>query len=113
MLQHRTSRSSRWLRENRLRIALGIAIVEGAAVAFGAVSRWLAFAVAITLIALYFGVGRKLVSDTLRQVTWTAALSQVLVMLVPLVLVVFSVVALVAIGILAAIALLALVADRR
>jgi predicted regulator of amino acid metabolism with ACT domain len=113
VLEHRTSRSGRWLRENRLRIALGIAIVEGAAVAFDAVSGWIAFAIALAVIAFYFAVGRNVVSDTLRQVSWTAALSQVLVMLVPLVLLVVSVAALIAIGILAVVALVALVADRR
>jgi hypothetical protein len=113
VLEHQTSRSGRWLRENRLRIALGVAIVEGAAVAFDAVSGWIAFAVALAVIAFYFAVGRTFASDTLRQVSWTAAFSQVLVMLVPLVLLVVGVAAVIAIAVVAVVALLALVADRR
>jgi hypothetical protein len=113
VLEHRTSRTGRWLREHRLRIGLGVAIFEGAAIAFDALSAWLAVAIAIAVIAFYFAAGRKFVSDTLRQLSWTAALSQVLVMLVPLVLIVFTTVVLLAVGILAAVALLALVADRR
>jgi hypothetical protein len=113
VLEHRTSRTGRWLREYRLRIALGIAIVEGAAVAFDALSGWLAALIAVAVIGFYFAAGRKFVSDTLRQASWTAALSQVLVLLVPALLFVLGAVALIGLGILAVVALLALVADRR
>jgi hypothetical protein len=113
VLEHRTSRPGRWLRENRLRIALGVAIVEGAAVAFDVISGWLAIAIALAVIAFYFFVGRRLISDTFRQASWTAALSQVLVMLVPLLLFVVGTLVILAVGIIAILALVALFADRR
>ena len=103
----------RWLRVNRMRIALAIAIVEGAAVVFDAISGWVAAVVAVAVIAFYFAAGRRFASDTFRQASWTAALSQVLVLLVPLLAFVLGAVALLAIGVLAAVALLALIADRR
>ena len=113
VLEHRTSRSGRWLREYRLRIALGIAILEGAAIAFDAVAVWLALVLAIGIVAFYFAAGRNFVSDTLRQASWTAAFSQVLVMLVPLLLFVVGTIVILAIGIVAVLILFALFADRR
>ena len=113
MLEHRTSRPGRWLRENRLRIALVVAILEGAAVVFDVLSGWLAIAIALGVIGFYFFVGRRLVSNTFREASWTAALSQVLVMLVPLLLFVVGTLVILAIGILAVVALIALFADRR
>jgi hypothetical protein len=113
VLEHRTSRPGRWLRENRLRIALLVAVLEGAAVAFDVLSAWLAIAIALAIIAFYFFAGRRLVSNTLREASWTAALSQVLVMLVPLLLFVVGTLVILAVGIVAVVALIALFADRR
>jgi hypothetical protein len=113
VLEHRTSKPGRWLRENRLRIALILAMVEGAAVAFDALSAWLAIAIALAVLAFYFFVGRRLTSNTLREATWTVALSQVLVMLVPLLLFVVGTLVILAVGIVAVVALIALFADRR
>jgi len=112
-LPHRTSRASRWLREWRFRLALWIAVVEGLLVVFDVVSGWAALLVGAIVLLFYFAVGRQLRSDTLRQVSWIAALSQVLVAFVPVLALVVGVVAILAVAILALIALAALLSDRR
>jgi hypothetical protein len=113
VLEHRTSKPGRWLRENRLRIALLVAVVEGAAIAFGVLSGWIAIAIGLAVVGFYFFVGRRLLSNTFREASWTAALSQVLVMLVPLLLFVVGTLVILAVGIIAVLALVALFADRR
>ena len=82
-------------------------------VVFDVISGWLALGIAAAVIAFYIFVGRGLRSGLGRQASWTAALSQVLVALVPVLVFVVGAVAIVAIGILAVLGLAALVADRR
>jgi hypothetical protein len=114
VVEHGTTRTGRWLRARRIRIALWIAVIEGIIVAFAHdVSRWTVVAIAIPLLALYVVWGRNAGSDTVRQVTWIAGASQSLAVVV----VVFSFfipwLALIIAGIFAGIALLFLLADRR
>ena len=73
----------RWLLEHRLKIALGIAAVEGVAAVAGAIPWWVVLSLAIGAVGLYVGVGRERKSVEVRTVTWIAAVSQVLVVLVP------------------------------
>ncbi len=47
VVEHGSSRSGRWLRRNRIRIALWTAVVEAALVLFGVIPKWPAFLVAI------------------------------------------------------------------
>jgi hypothetical protein len=112
-LEHGTSRTGRWLRSRRLRIALWIAVVEGIAIVFDVISGWIALLIAAIVIAFYLLVGRELRQDTVRQTSWIAAMSQALVALVPVLVFVIGAVALIAVAILAVIALVALFADRR
>jgi hypothetical protein len=112
-LEHGTSRSGRWLRARRLRIALWIAVIEGIAVVFHAISGWLALTIAAIVIAFYLFLGRELKQDTLRQSSWIAAMSQALVALIPVLVFVIGAVALIAVALLAVFALVALFADRR
>jgi hypothetical protein len=65
------------------------------------------------VLAFYVLVGRTSSSGTLRQTTWIAAASQVMVALVPLLLIVATTVAIIAVGLLAVLALVFLLADRR
>jgi hypothetical protein len=114
VVEHGTTRTGRWLRARRIRIALWIAVVEGIIVAFAHdISRWTVIAIAIPLLALYVVWGRNAGSDTVRQVTWIGGASQSLAVVV----VVFSFfipwLALIIAGIFAGIALLFLFADRR
>ncbi len=112
VLEHRESRPNRWLRENRLRIAFGIAIVETVLIVANVLQwRW-ALLLAGLVFAFHFFVGRKIRYESLRQVSWTAAISQTLPVLVPILLVVVG--TLFVLGILvAAIVVLALVVFGR
>ncbi|HZQ15437.1 MAG TPA: hypothetical protein VFA82_01565, partial [Gaiellaceae bacterium] len=82
-IEHGSSRSSRWLRERRLRITLAIAAVEGLVYLLGALSWWLVVLLAAVAVLLWLYAGRTTRSDSLRQLTWIFACSQVLVLLVP------------------------------
>jgi len=113
VLEHRSTPGGRWLRARRLRIALGIAVVEGLLVVLEAIDWWLALVIAAVLIAFYLVAGRDLRWYTLRQVSWIAAASQALVVLVPVLVVVISWLAIVALAVLAVVALVLLLADRR
>src|SRR5919106_2821915 len=112
-MEHGTSRPSRWLRAWRFKLALWIAVVEGLLVVFDVISGWVALAVGAILVVFYFWVGRGLRWDTLRQASWIAALSQVLVAFVPVLAFVLGVLALLAVAVLALVALAFLLADRR
>jgi hypothetical protein len=112
-LPHGTTRSGRWLREWRFRLALWIAVVEGLLIVFDVVSGWVALLVGAVLVIFYFSVGRGVRWDALRQVSWVAALSQALVAFVPVLAFVVGVLAILAVAVLALVALAALLADRR
>jgi hypothetical protein len=113
-IEHRTTRTGRWLRARRVRIALWIAVIEGIVVALSKdFSRWTLFAIAIVVLALYVFFGRNAQSDTLRQSSWIAGASQALVVLVTiLALYILPLIALVMAGVFAAVALLFLFSDR-
>jgi hypothetical protein len=113
VLEHRSSAGGRWLRAHRLRIALGIAVVEGLLVVLDVVDWWVALVIAAAAIVFYLAVGRDVRSYSVRQASWIAAASQALVVLVPVLVVVVSWLAIVALAILAVVALLLLFADRR
>ena len=68
MIEHGTSRTGRWLRPRRTRIALWIAVAEGILVAFlHDFTKWTVIIVAIPLILLYMFWGRTARSDTARE----------------------------------------------
>jgi hypothetical protein len=113
VLEHGTSRSGRWLRENRVRLALGIAVVEGVLVAFDVIDWIPALLVAALLVLFYFAYGRKLRWDWAREATWVAATSQVFVALVPVLVIVVGTLALIGVAVIAVVALVLLFADRR
>jgi hypothetical protein len=112
-LEHGTTRTGRWLRARRVRIALWIAVAEGVLVLLDQIPGWLALLVGAAVLAFYAFVGREITSDTGRQVSWIAALSQVFVALVPVLLFFVGALAVLALAILAVVALIALFADRR
>jgi hypothetical protein len=113
VIEHQSSRTGRWLKARRIRISLWIAVLEGLVVAFEKdFSRWTVIIVALPLLALYLVWGRTASSDTLRQISWIAAASQSLAVVVVILSFVLAWLALVIAGIFAAIALLFLLADR-
>ena len=112
-LEHGGTRSSRWLRRYRTRIAFWVAVIEGILLVFGAISRWGALLVAVLIIVGYFAFAVRFRSLLARDIAWIAAVSQALVALVPVLVIVVGTVALVAVGILAIVALVVLFGDRR
>jgi hypothetical protein len=113
VVEHGSTRSGRWLRRHRLRVALWVAVLEGLLVLVGVIPRWPAVGVAVLLVAFYVLVGRKLTTDAARQLSWIGAVSQVLVALLPLLLALLTMIAIIALVVLAAIALALLFLDRR
>jgi hypothetical protein len=112
-VEHGSSRTGRWLRARRVRIALWIAVVEGIIVALAHdVSRWTVVAIAIPILALYVIWGRSARSYTARQLAWIAGASQALAVVVVIMAFILSWLALLMAGIFAAIALLFLFSDR-
>jgi len=73
------SKTGRWLRERRTKIALSIAALEAILVAiFHDVSRFTVFVLAAIAVVTYFYGGRRTRSDTFRQTSWIFAVSQLL-----------------------------------
>jgi hypothetical protein len=109
----RTSRTGRWLFERRLKIALGIAVLEGILVAVEKdFSRWTVIIISAPIIAFYLFAGRALESDTGRQVSWIAAASQAFAVILCVVALVIGAFVLIIAGVFAAIALILLFGER-
>jgi hypothetical protein len=113
VLEHGTSRTGRWLRENRIRLALAIAISEGVLVAFEVINGWAALIVALLLLFFYFTYGRGLRWDWAHEASWIAATSQAFVALVPVLVIIIGTLALIGVAVIAAVALVLLFSDRR
>src|SRR6188472_2909391 len=81
-IEHGESSSARWLRERRLRIALLIAFVESLLVLTSDHGwRYVAIAALVATLAYWFGGRRR--PGVVYDITWIAAFSQVLALLVP------------------------------
>lgn len=114
IVDHNSSKLSRWLRAHRLRFALWIAVVEAILVAiFHDVTKWTVIGLAVIACAVYFGAGRNARSDSFRQVSWIFAASQVVAVIAAIVafVVIWGVV--IAIIAFALVALFLLFTDRR
>jgi hypothetical protein len=101
-----------YLAERRIRLSLGIAVVEGLLVVTNVVPQWAVFVVAIAAAAYWYWWGRNSNSLMVRQASWIFAASQIFVLLVPLFFIFFKTVAYVALAILAVVALVFLFTDR-
>ena len=113
-IEHGSTRTGRWLRERRLKIALWIAVAEGLLVALSSdVSRWTVIIVAILAIALYAAAGRTTRWDAGRQISWILAASQALAVVVTILSWIVVWTALLLVVIFAVIALVILFSDRR
>jgi hypothetical protein len=109
-----SSRAGRWLRERRLKLALGIAVFEGIVVALrGDVSRWTVVAIAALVLIIYTLVRQNVRWDAARQLLWIVAASQVLAVLVVIMAFIVGAVALVLVALFALVALAYLVSDLR
>ena len=107
------NRFGRALRENRLRIALILALFEGVLVLVGEIPWWSVVLVAVVAVALYVSGGRKARGEGLREASWIFAVSQVAVVLVPALALVLTAFAVMALVLLAVVALVVLLRDRR
>jgi hypothetical protein len=108
------TRIGRWLRERRLRIALWVAAIEGLIVALTPdLTKWTVIIIGAIVLAFYVVAGRNMSWDVARQLSWIAAASQALAVLVVIFAFVLKLVAIVAIVILAIVALVYLFSDRR
>jgi hypothetical protein len=113
-IDHDTSRTGRWLRASRLRIALWIAVLEAVLAAFTHdVSRWTIVALAAIFVPIYLLWGRHRQNDVLRQVSWIAAASQALAVVAVVFASVIGVFVLILAAVFAGVALLLIFADRR
>ena len=113
-IEHGTSRTGRWLRARRTRFALLIAAVEALLVAiFHDVSQFTVIALAIVATILYWYVGRNSRSDTFRQISWIAAVSQLAAVLAAIVAFLVFWTAIVLVVVFALVALFFVFTDRR
>ena len=112
VVEHGSSRTARWLRARRVRIAFWIAVAEGILVVFHAISWWLAVALAIILVGSWFAFAHRIRSETVRQAGWIAAVSQALVVLVPVLVAIVGTLAVIVVAILAVVALVLLFSSR-
>ncbi len=114
VVEHGTSRAGRWLRARRMRIALCIAARRGLLVyVFHDASRWTVIGLAAAALAVYLFVGRESRFDTLRQLSWIFAASQLLAVVAAILAFIVVWTAIVAVAVFAAIALLVVFSDRR
>lgn len=112
-IEHRSTRFGRELRDNRLKLALLVAVVEGLLVLFDAIDWWVVVLLAIGAVAVYVARGRSASRIELRELSWIFAVSQVAVVLVPALVLVATAFAVVALVIVAVVALVVLLRDRR
>jgi hypothetical protein len=113
LIEHGESRLARRIRHNRYKVALAIAAIEGILVLAGAIPWWLVVVLALGTLAAYVMWGREHESADVRVVTWTAAVSQLVVVLVPVLAGALVVLAAVVVVACAALALVALLLDRQ
>ena len=112
-IDHGHSRLGSTLRASRLRLVLAIVAVEGLLVLFHAIPWWAVLLLAAAAFAVYIGSARASRHQLVREAGWIAAVSQLVVVLVPVVALVLTTLAVIML-VLVAVALLAmLLLDRR
>jgi hypothetical protein len=110
---HERSGTAFWLARRRLKIAIGLAVLEGIIVALEKdFTRWTVIIISAPIIAFYVFAGRSLQSDTGRQLAWIAAATQAFAILLTVVALLIGSFALIAAGLLAAIAVILLLGER-
>ena len=114
LIEHGTTRTGRWLRQRRTRVALWIAVAEGILVAaLHDFTKWTVIVVAIPLILLYAFWGRTAKSDTARQLSWIGGASQALAVLFVLVAFIVGLFVIALVVVAALIAIVFFFTDRR
>jgi phosphatidylserine synthase len=114
MIEAGGTRVGRWLRVRRLRLALWVAVIEGLIVALeNDISRWTVLVIAVIVLAFYVLAGRSMRWDVGRQLSWIAAASQALAILVVIAAFILGFVAVVVVALFAIVALLYLFSDYK
>jgi hypothetical protein len=109
-----SSKTGRWLRERRLKLAIWIAVFEGIVVALrGDVSRWTVVGIAALVLIIYVLLRDRIRWDAGHQVLWIVAASQALAVLVVILAFIVGSVALILVGLFAVVALVYLFSDLR
>ena len=107
MIEAGSTRGGRWLGQRRLKLALWVAAIEGIIVAVSAdLTRWTVLVIGVIVLAFYVLAGRNMKWDVGRHLSWIAAASQAMALLVVLFAFVFE---WIAVGIIVVIAIAALV----
>jgi hypothetical protein len=112
-IEHRHGRLGTFLREQRVRLVLWVALVEGILVLADVVPWWTVLVLALVAFPLYAVVGRGHPNAVVREGSWIAAVSQLAVVLVPVLAAVVTTLAVVALVIVAIVGLALLLLDRR
>jgi hypothetical protein len=111
--EHERSSTAVWLEARRLKIALGLAFLEGIIVALEKdFTRWTVIIISAPIIAFYVFAGRSLDSDTGRQLSWIAAATQAFTILLCVVALLIGSFALIIAGLFAAVAVILLLGER-
>ena len=113
VLEHRETRFSRRLRRRRTRLALGLALLEVVLLLAGVLPWWFAVATAVASVAAYVWLGRDPCARAYRRGAVVAAVSQLIVVLVPVGIVLLGVLVLAVLVAVAVVALGVLLLDRR
>jgi hypothetical protein len=114
MIEAGSTRTGRWLRGRRVRIALWVAVVEGLLVAITPdLTRWTVLVIGAIVLAFYVLVGRNMSWDVGRQLSWIAAASQAAAVLVVLFAFILEWIAIGLVAVLAIIALVYLFSEHR
>jgi hypothetical protein len=112
VVEYRQGASAHWLRDRRLRLALLIAFVESLLVLFSDHGWRFVIIAAIVAVVAYWFVGRRR-SGLIYEITWIAAASQLLAVLVPVLWVLVKTIAIIVLVGLAIFLLVALLIDRK
>ena len=112
IIEHGESRHARFLRRQRLQIALVVAAIEGILVLAGSIPWWAVLLAAAASVGLH-ALLRTRSANAVRQATWIAAVSQLVVVLVPILAAFVTVLAIVLLVLIVVVALGALLRDRR
>lgn len=106
------SASRPWL-SDRLKVALGIAVLEAILVAVEKdFTRWTLIIISAPIIAFYLFAGRSLQSATGRKVAWVAAAAQAFAVVFTVIALVIGAFVLIVAGIFAVIALILIFGER-
>jgi len=112
-VEHRDGRVGELLRRRRLHLVLWIILIEGILVLFDVVPWWTVLLFAALAFAAYVMAGRGNSNAVVREVTWIAAVSQLVVVLVPVLAVLLTTLAVIALALVAVGVLVLLLFDRR